>query len=86
MDSDEYAEAQRNREIIESMQQRLEEMERINVDLEGRLEDQAKLCVDLEHECTDIERTWREKYDTTVKFPSQTLLTSNSLIYTGAWF
>lgn len=61
MESDEYAEAQRNREIIENMQLRLEEMERINVDLEDRLEDQAKLCVDLEHECTEIERSWREK-------------------------
>jgi predicted RNase H-like nuclease (RuvC/YqgF family) len=61
MESDEYAEAQRNREIIENMQQRLEEMERINFDLEDRLEDQAKLCVDLEHECTEIERNWRDK-------------------------
>lgn len=37
METDEYLEAQRNREVIESLQQRLEDLERINMDLEYRL-------------------------------------------------
>ena len=37
METDEYLEAQRNRDVIESLQQRLEDLERINMDLEYRL-------------------------------------------------
>ena len=37
METDEFLEAQRNREVIESLQQRLEDLERINMDLEYRL-------------------------------------------------
>ena len=63
IDNNEYVEAQRNREFIKSLQHRLEDLEKINIDLEYRLEDQAKLCIDLEHECSEIERGWKERCD-----------------------
>jgi prefoldin subunit 5 len=51
--SDEFAELQQCREIIESLQQRVNNLEKINVDLEYRLEDQAKQCMAVEKECLE---------------------------------
>jgi chromosome segregation ATPase len=61
--SDEFAELQQCREIIESLQQRVQSLEKINVDLEYRLEDQAKQCMAVEKECLEIEREWKAKCD-----------------------
>ena len=37
MQKEEYVEVHRNRELIESLQQRLEDLDKINMDLEHRL-------------------------------------------------
>ena len=37
METDDYLEVQKNREVIDSLQQKLEDLERINLDLEYRL-------------------------------------------------
>ena len=54
-------ELQQCRQNIESLQQRVHDLERINVDLEFRLEDQAKQCMTTEKECISLERKWRAK-------------------------
>jgi hypothetical protein len=36
-------------------------LEKINVDLEYRLEDQAKQCMAVEKECLEIEREWKKR-------------------------
>jgi hypothetical protein len=59
--SDEYAELQHCRMIIEQQQQRIHRLENINIDLERRLEDQARQSMDVEAECIAIERRWKER-------------------------
>ena len=54
-------ELQKCRQVIEALQSRVQDLERINMDLESRLEDQAKQCMAVEKECIAIERSWREK-------------------------
>ena len=61
MGTDEYAQLQDCRQIIDSLQQRVHDLERINLDLEYRLEDQAKQCMEVEKECVSIERSWKAK-------------------------
>ncbi|RYH20739.1 hypothetical protein EON65_22565 [archaeon] len=60
----EYGEYEQLRVLIESLQQRIVRLERINTDLEGRLEDQAKQSMAVEAECISIDRTWKEKCST----------------------
>jgi predicted RNase H-like nuclease (RuvC/YqgF family) len=67
IESDDFAELQQSRHIIDAMQRKLDELEKINMDLEFRLEDQAKLCMELEHECTQINRTWHDRCATMEK-------------------
>lgn len=62
MGTDEYAQLQDCRQIIDSLQQRVHDLERINLDLEYRLEDQATQCMEVEKECVSIERSWKAKY------------------------
>lgn len=59
--TDEFYELQQCRHIIENLQERVQDLERINLDLEYRLEDQAKQCMSVEKECIEIERTWKAK-------------------------
>ena len=54
-------ELQKCRQVIDALQSRVQDLERINMDLESRLEDQAKQCMAVERECIAIERSWREK-------------------------
>ena len=61
MGTEEYAQLQDCRQIIDSLQQRVHDLERINLDLEYRLEDQAKQCMEVEKECVSIERNWKAK-------------------------
>ena len=56
-------ELQKYRQVIDALQSRVQDLERINIDLESRLEDQAKQCMAVERECIAIERTWRDKAD-----------------------
>ena len=59
--SDDYNNELRARQVIEALQLRVANLERINVDLEYRLEDQAKQCMNAEKECIETERMWRIK-------------------------
>jgi len=59
--TEEFIELQQYRLIIDNLQERIQNLERINVDLEYRLEDQAKQCMSVEKECIEIERTWKTK-------------------------
>lgn len=61
MGTEEYAQLQDCRQIIDSLQQRVHDLERINLDLEFRLEDQAKQCMEVEMECVTIDRSWKAK-------------------------
>lgn len=54
-------ELQKCKQLIEQLQERVGDLERINTDLEYRLEDQAKQCMAVEKECTNLERKWRAK-------------------------
>jgi len=67
MGGDEYVELQQLRLVIDSLQQRVMKLEKINVDLEGRLEDQAKQSMAVEKECTLIEQRWQSKNDELLK-------------------
>ena len=58
---DEYAQLQNCRQATDTLQQRVLDLERVNLDLEYRLEDQARQCMDIEKECVSIERTWETK-------------------------
>lgn len=62
--NDDFAELQRSRSIIDALQDRIQDLERINVDLEYRLEDQAKQCMLAEKECMIIKREWASKCET----------------------
>ena len=54
-------EIQHCRQIIDALQARIQDLERINVDLEYRLEDQARQCMSAEKECMQIKREWTTK-------------------------
>ena len=56
-------ELQKSRQIIDALQSRVQDLERINIDLERRLEDQAKQCMIVERECIAIDRDWKAKND-----------------------
>lgn len=55
--------SQQFRTTIDALQERIADLERINVDLEYRLEDQARQCMDIEKECMAIKREWASKCD-----------------------
>ena len=55
------------RQIIDALQSRVQDLERINIDLEMRLEDQAKQCMTVERECIAVDRSWKEKNEVLVK-------------------
>lgn len=61
MSGDDYVELQQCKAMMESMQQRLGKLEKINLDLEHRLEDQAKQNLAMETECISIERKCKSK-------------------------
>ena len=54
-------EVQQCRQMIEELNTRVHDLERINVDLEHRLEEQAKSSMETEKECVEIERKWQKK-------------------------
>lgn len=60
LDTNEYEELQQQKQIIDNLQQRVTNLEKINVDLEYRLEDQAKQTMSVEKECLTLERRWNE--------------------------
>jgi len=49
------------RQIIDALQNRVRDLERINLDLEYRLEDSAKQCMATEKECVAVETKWKDK-------------------------
>ena len=55
-------ELQQYRQIIDALQNRVRDLERINLDLEYRLEDSAKQCMAVEKECVAIDLKWKEKH------------------------
>ena len=61
MGNDDYVEFQQLRMLIQNLQQRVDSLEKINVDLEYRLEDQAKQSMAVEKECLLIEQRWKKK-------------------------
>lgn len=63
MGSDEFAELQSCRQIIESLEEKVRNLERISKDLEFRLEDQAKQCMTAEKECILVKREWKGRCD-----------------------
>lgn len=56
-----HEEIQHFRQIVDALQNRVHDLERINLDLEYRLEDSAKQCMEVEKKCVDIENTWKVK-------------------------
>ena len=61
MGGDDYAQLQNCRHTTDALQQRVHDLERVNLDLEYRLEEQARQCMEIEKECVSIERTWETK-------------------------
>lgn len=61
MGSEEFVELQQMRLLVDNMQQRIMNLEKINVDLEHRLEDQAKQSMAVEKECLLVEQRWKAK-------------------------
>ena len=59
--ADEFERLQDSRQAADTLQQRVHDLERVNLDLEYRLEEQAKQCMDIEKECVSIERSWKAK-------------------------
>lgn len=51
----------RCRQIIDALQNRVRDLERINLDLEYRLENSAKQCMATEKECIAVEMKWKDK-------------------------
>jgi len=49
------------RQIVDALQNRVRDLERINLDLEYRLEDSAKQCMATEKECVAVEMKWKDK-------------------------
>ena len=64
MGTDDYNQLQNSRHQTDALQQRIHDLERVNLDLEYRLEDQAKQCMEIEKECVSIERSWKVKCKT----------------------
>lgn len=60
--TDDYAQLQNCRHTTDNLQQRVLDLERMNLDLEYRLEDRAKQCMVIEKECVSIERSWQSKF------------------------
>lgn len=60
MNNDEYEELQQCKVLIENMHQRINKLEKINLDLEYRLEDQAKQTMAVESECLRLESKWKD--------------------------
>jgi glycerol-3-phosphate cytidylyltransferase-like family protein len=56
-----YNELQNCHALIESLQQRIHHLERINLNLEHRLEKEAKSNIELEKECIVVETNWSTK-------------------------
>ena len=54
-------ELQHHRQKIDSLQSRVQDLERINLDLEDRLEDSAKQCMGVEKECVAVEKIWNAR-------------------------
>jgi hypothetical protein len=54
-------ELQKCKQDVEALQARVNDLERINSDLEHRLEEQAKQSMLVEKECISLERKWRAK-------------------------
>ena len=54
-------ELQKCKQDVEALQTRVNDLERINSDLEHRLEEQAKQSMLVEKECISLERKWRAK-------------------------
>jgi len=67
MGSDDFVELQQMRQVVENLQQRIINLERINVDLEDRLEDQAKQSMLVEKECLLVEQRWKAKNEELLK-------------------
>ncbi len=61
VNSDDQVELLHSRQANQDLQRCVQELERINHDLEERLENEAKQNIDIEHECTEIDRIWRLK-------------------------
>ena len=61
MGTDEYAQLLNARQTTDTLQQRIHDLEKVNLDLEYRLEEQAKQCMEIEKECVSIERSWEAK-------------------------
>lgn len=61
MGSEEYIELQQMRSLVDNMQHRISNLEKMNVDLEQRLEDQAKQSMAVEKECLLSEQRWKVK-------------------------
>ena len=61
--NEEFNELHHCKSIIETQQQRLNRLEKINVDLEYRLEEQAKIAMDIEKECVTIEANMRQSIE-----------------------
>lgn len=61
--NEEATELQRCKTLIESQQQRLSRLEKINMDLELRLEEQAKLSMEIEKECVQIEANMKKSLE-----------------------
>jgi hypothetical protein len=54
-------ELQQCRQIIDSLQGRVKNLEKINLDLEYRLEDSAKQCMEVEKQCVLVDQKWKAK-------------------------
>eukprot|EP00602_Paraphysomonas_sp_CaronLab_P000482 CAMPEP_0185018544 /NCGR_PEP_ID=MMETSP1103-20130426/1232_1 /TAXON_ID=36769 /ORGANISM="Paraphysomonas bandaiensis, Strain Caron Lab Isolate" /LENGTH=219 /DNA_ID=CAMNT_0027548387 /DNA_START=27 /DNA_END=686 /DNA_ORIENTATION=+ len=63
LETNEYIELQESRRIIEVLHHRVRSLENINIDLEYRLEQQAKATLAAESKYTDIDMSWRAKYE-----------------------
>ena len=61
MGTDEYAQLLNARQTTDTLQQRIHDLEKVNLDLEYRLEEQAKQCMEIEKECVSIERSWEAR-------------------------
>ena len=62
MGTDDYAQLQNARQTTDALQQRVHDLERVNLDLECRLEEHAKQCMEIEKECVSIERSGKAKF------------------------
>ena len=63
MGNGESVELQQLQLVVDNLQHRIMNLEKINTDLEVRLEDQAKQSMAVEKECLLIEQRWKSKND-----------------------